>query len=85
MGTERDMIYRRLVFALVVGTVTGLISAIVITIIDIYLSGHGNEGLTREYLTWSAASVHLSIGDIIMLSTALLGATLTWSHYGRDA
>lgn len=52
-----------------VGAAIAVQSAIIITVIDIYLSGHGHVGLTREYLTWSAAGVHLSIGDIIMLGS----------------
>ena len=79
------MVFRRISLALSVGTATAVLTAIVIAIIDIYLSGHGNEGLTREYLTWSAAGVHLSIGDIIMLGAALLGVVLTWRLCGRDA
>jgi hypothetical protein len=57
---------------------TAVVSAVIITIIDIYLSGHGHVGLTLEYFTWSAADIHLSIGDIIMLITAVLAAALTW-------
>lgn len=79
------MVFRRISWALVVGTTTAVLNAIVIAIIDIYLSGHGNEGLTREYLTWSAAGVHLSIGDIIILGAVLLGDVLTWKLCGRDA
>ena len=75
---------RRILFAFAVGMATAVLSAIVIAIIDIYLSGHGDDSLMREYLTWSAAGVHLSIGDIIMLGTALLAAAFTWRLYGRD-
>ena len=63
----------------------GVLSAIIITIADLYLSGHGYSGLTREYVTWSAAEVHLSIGDIIMLGAVLIAATLAWRILGRDA
>jgi hypothetical protein len=79
------MIFRRIILTISVGAATAVLSAIIITIFDLYLSGHGYVGLTREYLTWSAAGVHLSIGDIIMLGTALLAAALVWGLYGRDA
>lgn len=79
------MAFRRIVLTLSVGAATAILSALIITIVDIYLSGHGYAGLTREYLTWSAAGVHLSMGDIIMLATALLAAMLTWRLCGRDA
>jgi len=79
------MTFRRIALTLSVGAATCLVSAIIITIVDIYLSGHGDVGLTLEYFTWSAAGVHLSIGDVIMLATAGLAAVLTWGLYGRDA
>jgi hypothetical protein len=34
----------------------------------------GYDGLTREYVKWSAFGVHLGIGDMIMLGTVLLVA-----------
>ena len=79
------MALRRILLAALVGAVAGVVSTIVLAITDIYLSGHGNDGLLREYLTWSAVGVHLSIGDMIMLGTVVLAAALTWLLYGRDA
>lgn len=78
------MVLRRILLTISVGAATALLSAIVIAIIDIYLSGHGYNGLTREYSTWSEAGVHLSIGDIIMLGAVLLAAALSWQFHGRD-
>jgi hypothetical protein len=68
-----------------VGAAAGVVSTIILAITDIYLSGHGNNGLLREYFTWSAAGVHLSIGDMIMLGTVMFAAAFTWWLYGRDA
>jgi hypothetical protein len=65
--------------------VTAVLFKIIIAIIDIYLSGHGYDGLTREYLTWSATGIHLSIGDIVLLGFVPLTAALSWRLYGRDA
>jgi hypothetical protein len=79
------MAFRRIVVTLSVGAVTAVLFAVIIAIIDIYLSGHGYDGLTREYLTWSAAGIHLSIGDIVLLGFVLLAAALSWRLYGRDA
>jgi hypothetical protein len=70
---------------LAVGAAAGVLSAIIIAIADLYLSGQGYDGLMREYLTWSTAGIHLSIGDMIMLGTVLLAAALTWRFCGRDA
>jgi len=72
------MVLRRIVLALSIGIAAAVFSAVLITIVDIYLSGHGYAGLTLEYFTWSAADVHLSMGDIIMLGTAVLAAVLAW-------
>ena len=47
------MVFRRLLLTLVVGAATGVLTAVVIAIADLYLSGHGYPGLTREYFTWS--------------------------------
>ena len=79
------MVFRRISLALLVGVATAVLSAIVIAIIDMYLSGHGHDSLTREWLTWSAAGVHLSIGDVIVLGTVLMGAALTWRLCRRNA
>jgi hypothetical protein len=79
------MILRRLLVTLCVGAAVGVVSALLIATLDIYLSGHGHGGLTREYLTWSAGGVHLSIGDAIMLATAMLAGALTWRLFGRGA
>jgi hypothetical protein len=79
------MVLRRLLLTLVVGAATGVLSAVIIAIVDLYLSGHGYGGLTREYFTWSPGGVHLSIGDMIMLATVLLAGALTWSFFGRGA
>ncbi len=68
----RTSLLRRLIVSLVVGTASSIPCAVVVAIVDLYLSGHGYGGLTREYVTWSAA------GDMIMLGTVLLVAALTW-------
>ena len=73
----RTSLLRRLIVSLVVGTASSIPCAVVVAIVDLYLSGHDYDGLTREYATWSAAGFHLSIGDMIMLHTVLLAAALT--------
>jgi hypothetical protein len=68
-----------------VGAASSVVCAVIIAIVDLYLSGHGYTSLTREHVTWSEAGVHLSIGDLILLGTAALATGLTWWFYGRDA
>jgi len=69
---------RRLILSVVIGAASGIACAVVVAIVDLYLSGHGSDGLTREFVTWSEVGVHLSIGDVIMLGTVLLVASLAW-------
>jgi p-aminobenzoyl-glutamate transporter AbgT len=79
------MIPRRLIFAALAGVSAGIVSAVVIAILDLYLSGHGYDGLARERVTWSALGIHLSIGDMFMLGMVLLSGLLAWWLNGRDA
>jgi hypothetical protein len=58
--------------------------ALAVTIADLYLTGHGYRGLGDEWVTWSAAGVHLSIGDIIMLGLAVLAAVCAWIVTGAS-
>ena len=62
---------------------TAIVTAIALAILDLYLVGHGHAGLMRESISWPAAGVHLSAGDVILLSLAFLAAALTWNFSGR--
>jgi len=72
-----------LLLAIVAGAVVAVLSALAVTLINLYLVGHGYAGLMRESISWPAAGVHLSIGDIVMLSLAVAAAALTWAFGGR--
>jgi len=72
-----------LLLAVVVGAVVAVLSALAVTLIDLYLVGHGRAGLLRESISWPAAGVHLSPGDIVMLSLSLVAAVLAWVLSGR--
>ena len=67
------------------GIGAAIVSALVVTVIDLYLTGHGYGSITREVLTWAPAGVHLSIGDIGMLVTAIAAAVSTWCLAGDGA
>ena len=60
-----------------------VVSAIGIALADLYLTGHGHAGLLRESISWPAAGVHLSIGDVSMLALSLASAALAWGIAGR--
>lgn len=73
----------RLIIALAAGFVVAVSSAVAITLIDLYLVGHGRTGLLRESISWPQAGVHMSIGDVSMLGLTLLAVTLGWIVTGR--
>ena len=75
----------RLLLAIVAGAVVAVLSALAVTLVDLYLVGHGRAGLLRESISWPAAGVHLSPGDVVMLSLALLAAVLAWILSRRRA
>lgn len=67
------------------GVGAAIVAALTVAVIDLYLTGHGDASITREVLTWAPAGVHLSIGDIGMLVTAIAAAVSTWYLAGHDA
>lgn len=73
----------RLLLAIVVGVVAAVLGALAVTLVDLYLVGHGRAGLLRESISWPAAGVHLSPGDVVMLGLTLLAAVLAWILSGR--
>ena len=60
-------------------------AARIVTVIDLYATGHGDGSITREVITLEEVGVHLSIGDLAMLMTAVVGAVSTWYLLGHDA
>ena len=75
----------RLGISAAAGIGAGLVAAIIVTVIDLYFTGHGYGSITREVITWAPAGVHLSIGDLGMLIAAIVIAVLTWYLVGHDA
>ena len=67
------------------GIGAAIVAALIVTVIDLYLTGHGYGSITREVVTWAQAGVHLSIGDAGMLVTAIAAAVSTWYLAGHDA
>jgi hypothetical protein len=57
----------RLRIATAAGMAAAVAAALLVTVLDLYLSGHGHGSVTREVITWARAGVHLSIADVGML------------------
>lgn len=72
----------RLGISTAAGIGAGVVAALIVTVIDLYLTGHGYGSITREVITWASAGVHLSIGDLGMLATMIVVAALTWYLVG---
>ena len=61
---------------------SGVLVAIVIAVVDLYLAGHGLPVLSRPLIDWPAAGIHLSLADVLFLSAAVLAAAITWRRTG---
>jgi hypothetical protein len=73
----------RLGISTAAGMAAAVAAALLVTVLDLYLTGHGHPSVTREVLTWEHAGVHLSIADVGMLMTGIVVAALTWHLAGR--
>ena len=56
----------------------GIVAAIALAIIDLYLTGHGMGSITRETIAWDPGGVHMSVADVIMLVVVLMTGVVTW-------
>jgi hypothetical protein len=75
----------RLGISTAAGIGAAVVAALVITVIELYVSGHGYGSITREVITWDPAGVHLSIGDVGMLIAMIVVAVSTWYLIGHGA
>lgn len=73
----------RLGISTAAGMAAAVAAALLVTVLDLYLTGHGHASVTREVITWPHAGVHLSIADLGMLMTGIVVAALTWHLAGR--
>jgi hypothetical protein len=53
-------------------------AAVVLAILDVYLTGHGHGSMLGPWIDWPEAGVHLSRGDIVMYLAACLAGLGTW-------
>jgi hypothetical protein len=66
------------------GVAAAVAAALLVTVLDLYLTGHGYASVTREVITWAQAGMHLSIADLGMLVTGVVVAVSTWHLSGKD-
>ncbi len=74
----------RLLLSFGAGVGSSLVVAIAITIVDLYLTGHGMAPLNAPLVDWPAAGIHLSLADVIFLGAAALAAAITWRYTAQS-
>jgi hypothetical protein len=62
------------------GLGSAIVVAISLTVVDLYLAGHGLRPLSTPWLDWAAGGVHLSLADVVFLGAAALAAAIAWRH-----
>jgi hypothetical protein len=78
-------LWARLLVSLGAGFGVGLLVALVLTLLDLYLSGHGQQPLSRPWLEVEELGIHLSRADVLFLAAALVGVGVTWRKTASSA
>jgi hypothetical protein len=68
----------RLGLALGASFLAAILAAVVLALLDLYLTGHGHLSVMRPWIDWEQAGVHLSRGDLVMYVVACLAGLGTW-------
>jgi Mg/Co/Ni transporter MgtE len=76
--------WARLLVSLGAGLAVGLLVALVLTLVDLYLSGQGYRSLSAPFVNAPALGVHVSMADVLFLIAVALGGVITWRNTIRD-
>ena len=68
----------RFFLSLAAGLGTALVVAMVLVVLDVYLTGHALGSISGPLVDWPALGVHLSLADLLMLAAAAVAAGFTW-------
>jgi hypothetical protein len=68
----------RLLISLGAGVAFGVSVAIALTVVDLYIAGHGQRQLSAPFIDVARWGIHLSLADILFLSAAVFAAAITW-------
>ena len=68
----------RLVVAVCVALAFGVISALVLTIVDLYLTGHAQPSIKQETVSVPGIGPKLSASDLLFLAGIVLPGLATW-------
>ena len=75
---------RRIFAALVGGIASALLAAIVLAIIDLYLTGHSRPALGRPWLALFGGAFAITRAELLFYLAILLGAWGGWMQASRN-
>jgi hypothetical protein len=64
---------------------SAVVSAVVLAVVDLYLTGHALPSIGTEILTVTQLGVHLSVSDLVMLGAMVLAGTIAWRATRHDS
>lgn len=64
------------------GIGAAILSALIVVLADLYLTGHGFPSIRREIVSWEPVGVFLSAGDIGFLMASIIATIITWRSLG---
>lgn len=73
----------RLIVSVCVAISTAFVVALAVTIVDLYLVGHGYPSINREILIWPSGGVSLSPAGIFLLLCTFGAGCATWFFMPR--
>ena len=71
----------RLLASLGAGLALGVLVAILLTVADLYLTGHGRPALGAPLIDVAPLGIHLSLADLLFLCAVVFGAVVTWRRH----
>lgn len=70
--------YVRLVVAAGSALAFGVVVALAITVVDLYLTGHAKPSLSQPVVSIPGVSPKLSVSDVLLLAGTVLPGVTTW-------
>jgi hypothetical protein len=74
----------RLLLSFGAGLASALLVAIMIALVDLYLTGHQLPALSAPLIDWPTLGVHLSLADVIFLIAAVFATAITWRRTAQQ-
>ncbi|MGY1424323.1 hypothetical protein [Lysobacter sp. A289] len=70
--------YARLLVAVSAALAFGVVSALVLVVVDLYLTGHGQPSISQADISIPGISTKLSLSDLLFLAGIILPGLVTW-------